>query len=261
MDRIHEIIFLVLGSLAVGGTFLLSAPTLTAVGNSFYRVNGIVFLATALLGLFLGAPAISLSTLFFISFIFILFVYNLRLWFLHPYSSCLLLWFAATLGIAGFLIALGDFVSPTEAPYRFIFLSLHTMLQSLLLGAGTVAMLLGHTYLTEPTLSIVPLMFFSRAFMRLVFAEGGWAILNLIMAAQSPKVQNAILLNSFEGLYLWIRFIIGVLGPMLLAPMIIKTVSERATMSATGLLYIAMLMGLIGALFSRFFLLVDGRLI
>jgi hypothetical protein len=69
------------------------------------------------------------------------------------------------------------------------------------------------------------------------------------------------MLNSFEGLYLWIRFVTGILGPMILAPMIIKTVEERATMSATGLLYIAMLMVIIGALFSRFFLLVDARLI
>jgi protein NrfD len=261
MDRIHEIIFLVLGPLAVGGTFLLSIPVLTTAGLSLYRVNGTVFLATALLGLFLGAPSVSLSTLFFYCFIFILFFYNLRLWFRHPYSSRLLLWAAVAVGIAGILIALKDFAPPMASPFRFLFLAVHTVLQSLLLGAGTLAMLLGHAYLTQPTLSIVPLMFFSRIFMKLVFAEGGLAILNLILAAKSPQIQSAIMLNSFEGLYLWIRIVTGIFGPMILAPMIIKTVSERATMSATGLLYIAMLMVIIGALFSRFFLLINPQLI
>jgi len=260
MDRIHEIMFLVLGQLAVGGAVLLSMPTLTTTGIGFYRVNGIVFLVTALLGLFLGAPGGSLPALFFISFISVLSFYNLRLWFRHPYSSNLLLWVAATMGILGFLIALSEFASPIAFPFRFLFLSLHTTFQGLLLGAGTLAMLLGHRYLTQPTLSIVPLIFFSRLFMRLVFMEGGLAILNLLLAAQSPQVQNAILLNSFEGLYLWIRVVTGIVGPMILAPMIIKTVAERATMSATGLLYIAMLMVIIGALFSRFFLLVSPQL-
>jgi protein NrfD len=262
MDRIHEIIFLVLGSLSVGGTFLLPAPSLTTAGLSFYRVNGAVFWITALLGLFLGAPPTDgLPFIFFFCFVVVLFFYNLRLWFRHPHSSNLLLFVSAAVGMAGFFIALADFVSPANMPIRYAFFSLHTLLQSLLLGAGTLAMLLGHTYLTQPTLSIVPLMFFSRIFMGLVFAEGGFVITNLIFAAQSEQVQNAILLNSFEGLYLWIRVLTGILGPMILAPMIIKTVQERATMSATGLLYIAMLMVIIGALFSRFFLLVDARLI
>ena len=261
MDRIHEIMFLTLGALAVGGTFLLSAPQLTTAGLSFYRVNGTVFLVTALLGLFLGAPNASLSAIFFISFIVILFFYNLRLWFRHPHSSNPLLWISATMGIIAFLVALGGFISPMDFPLRFTFLSLHTILQGLLLGAGTLAMLLGHTYLTQPTLSIVPLMFFSRIFMGLVFAEGGFALLNLLFAARLVQVQNAIMLNSFEGLYLWIRIVTGIIGPMILAPMIIKTVQERATMSATGLLYIAMLMVIIGALFSRFFLLVNPQLL
>ena len=261
MDKIHEILFLALGPLAVGGTFLLSFPLLATAGVSFYRTTGIVFFTTAMAGYFLGAPGFSLSTLFFIFFLLILFFYNLRLWFRHPYSSRLLLYLAATPGMICFVIALGDFVSPIDAPFRFLFLSLHAIVQSLLLGAGVLAMLLGHRYLTEPTLSLVPLLFLSRCFMGLVFAEGGIAILNLIVSARSAQVQNAILLNSFEGLYVWIRFVTGIFGPMILAPMIIKTASERATMSATGLLYIAMLMVIIGALFSRFFLLVDTRLI
>jgi hypothetical protein len=191
----------------------------------------------------------------------ILFFYNLRLWFRHPYSSNTLLWITSFLGIMSILISLGDFIVRETSPASFFFIALHTILGSLLLGAGTLAMLLGHSYLTRPTLSIVPLFAFSKIFMALVFIEGGFAIVYLITQAKATQVMNALLLHSFEGLYLWIRFLVGIFGPMILAPMILKTVSERATMSATGLLYIAMLMVIIGALFSRFFLLINTSFI
>ncbi|MDC4205157.1 MAG: hypothetical protein MPW14_13125 [Candidatus Manganitrophus sp.] len=81
--------------------------------------------------------------------------------------------------------------------------------------------------------------------------------MNLLLTSESERLWNALLLNTFEGLYLWIRLLIGIGGPMIIAPMILQTVKERATMSATGLLYIAMMMVIIGEIFSRFFLLVD----
>ncbi len=118
-------------------------------------------------------------------------------------------------------------------------------------------MLLGHSYLTRPSLSIVPLRHLAKLFMWLVFVEGGLALLNLLLTSRSERLRNALLLNTFEGLYLWIRLLIGIGGPMIIAPMILQTVKERATMSATGLLYIAMMMVIIGEIFSRFFLLVD----
>lgn len=91
-----------------------------------------------------------------------------------------------------------------------------------------------------------------------VVAEAGLAIIGLLVAAPLQRLRDALLLNTIEGLYLWIRLLIGIGGPLILAPMIRQTVKERATMSATGLLYVAMMMVIIGAIFSRFFLLVDA---
>jgi hypothetical protein len=266
VDRIHEIAFLVLGALSVGGVFLLSHPALVTVGISFYRTNGIVFFVTFLLGLIIGAPSIFAghpppSVLLCLLSILLLFFYNLRLWFRNPYSSNILLWASSLAGILGLLISLSQFITTETFSVLFFFISLHTVAESLLLGAGTLAMLLGHSYLTRPTLSIIPLEQFSKLFMGLVFVEAGWVIVYLMTVANAQQVMNAILLHSFEGLYLWIRLLIGVVLPMILAPMILVTVKERATMSATGLLYIAMLMVIIGALFSRFFLLIDTRFI
>lgn len=264
MGRIQEIAFLVFGQLAVGGAFLLSLSSLETVGLGFFRTNGLVFLTTILLGLFLFPIPFSVGfgwsgavLLFFSLFALLLFIYNLRLWFRHPHHSRPLLWGASGAGVLAIIASVGYYLPPMAGPIRAASLFLYFVISSLLLGAGVLAMLLGHSYLTRPSLSIVPLRHLARLFMWLVFVEGGLALLNLLLTSGSERLRNALLLNTFEGLYLWIRLLIGIAGPMIVAPMILQTVKERATMSATGLLYIAMMMVIIGEIFSRFFLLVD----
>jgi protein NrfD len=268
MERIQTLLFLVLGQLAVGGTFLLVVPSLQTVGLSFYRTNGIVFWITLLLGIFIGGGSFSLTDpaslspalCLYLLFAATLLVYNLRLWFRNPFHSNRLLFAAGLFGTGGTLLALYSYL-PGLSFSRTVWLSFYSIISSLLLGSGVLAMLLGHSYLTRPTLSIVPLRHFSLLFMGLVFLEGGCAIGNLIVAAQSAPIWEALQLKTFEGLYLWIRLAIGIIGPAILAPMILATVRERSTMAATGLLYVAMLMVIIGALFSRFFLLINNNLL
>lgn len=266
MDRIQEIAFLVFGQLAVGGVFLLSLPSLSAVGIGFFRTNGLVFLITVLLGMIVfpepfastGFNWLRVIFLFFSLFALTLFVYNLRLWFRHPHHSRALLLAAALFGSIAILASVAYYLPPPFGAARAISLAIYFMTSSLLLGAGVLGMLLGHSYLTRPSLSIVPLRNLAMIFMILVFAEAALAIANLLVMAPSDRLRNALLLNTFEGLYLWIRLLIGIAGPAVLAPMILQTVKERATMSATGLLYVAMMMIIIGEIFSRFFLLVGA---
>ena len=270
MGRIQEIAFLVFGQLAVGGVFLLSLPSLGTVGLGFFRTNGLVFLVTVLLGMLLfpvstqegstlfGFNGIRIVFLFFSLFALTLFVYNLRLWFRHPHHSRPLLLAASSFGMIAILASVGYYLPPSSGPIRAVSLSIYFITSSLLLGAGVLGMLLGHSYLTRPSLSIVPLRNLATLFMILIFIEAGLAIINLFVMAPFDRLRNALLLNTFEGLYLWIRLLIGIAGPLILAPMILQTVKERATMSATGLLYVAMMMVIIGEIFSRFFLLVDA---
>lgn len=271
MSRIQEIAFLVFGQLAVGGVFLLALPSLQTVGLGFFRTNGLVFLMTLLIGLSLfpiplsewsmlldGFGWLGLTLLFFSLFALILFIYNLRLWFRHPHHSRPLLLTASAIGGGAILTSVGYYLPPGSGPIRALFLVIYFLASSLLLGSGVLGMLLGHSYLTRPSLSIVPLRDLARLFMFLVFLEAGLAILTLLVMAPPARLKNALLLNTFEGLYLWIRLLIGIGGPVILAPMIVQTVKERATMSATGLLYVAMMMVIIGEIFSRFFLLVDA---
>lgn len=271
MGRIQEIAFLVFGQLAVGGVFLLSLPSLETVGLGFFRTNGLVFLVTVLLGMALFPVSIPESPaalfgfdwirtifLFFSLFSLTLFIYNLRLWFRHPHHSRPLLLTAASFGAIAILASVGYYLPRPFGPIRALSLSVYFITSSLLLGAGVLGMLLGHSYLTRPSLSIVPLRNLATLFMILVFVEAALAIANLLIMAPFDRLRNALLLNTFEGLYLWIRLLIGIVGPLILAPMILQTVKERATMSATGLFYVAMMMVIIGEIFSRFFLLVDA---
>ena len=263
MDRIQEISFLVLGQLAVGGAFLLALPSLKEAGLSFYRTNGIVLFITFLLGIAISGsfwPMQLQSTLlwFHAGFAVIFFVYNLRLWFRHPHHSVVLIFGAVFLGTVGLILSLLSYVSQERSFFHILMVVVSLVVSSLLLGSGVLAMLLGHSYLTDPTRSIVPLRHFSKIFMGLVYIQGGVTAINMAVSFSYERIVDALVLNTFEGLYLWIRLAIGLIGPMILAPMILETVSERATMSATGLLYVAMLMVIIGALFSHFFLLVNG---
>lgn len=264
MTQIPQIVLLVLGPLAIGGTACLLIPILETAGLSFYRTNGLVFLIVGITGLIVAEmpitdiPPFLLRHLIFILFLGVLLVYNLRLWFRHPVHSRPLLYTATALGALTLLTMAGQTAS---GPAESVFHAVSLVVSGLLTGSGLLAMLLGHRYLTAPSLSIVPLDRLAQIFMWLVFVETGVTAAGLFFLSrtgpQAGQLYDALALRSFEGVYLWSRLLVGLAAPMVLAPMIRQTVAERSTMSATGLLYIAMLMVMIGAIFSRFFLLTD----
>jgi hypothetical protein len=131
---------------------------------------------------------------------------------------------------------------------------------SLLLGAVTVTMLLGHWYLVDTSLSIAPLrdgaLWFSIAvFLRwgvvlLVLGYGGWEVLRVNRAAD--------LIFSTNGLFFLFRSLMGLVAPLLLAGLIWQTVKMRSTQSATGLLYVALVLVLFGELVSQFLFVMTG---
>ncbi len=263
MSRIQEIVFLVFGPMSVGGAFLLSLPVLRTAGLAFFRTNGMVFwiiVVTALtlvpvsfikntdFSLMLSLGAFGIFTLLFG-------VYNLRLWFRNAHHSNLLLYAATAFGVLAVTASAWHYLPVGAGALRLLLVCLSLLVSGALLGAGALGMLLGHRYLTHPSLSIVPLRVLVTIFMVLIGIEALFTGMSLVVP--SPRLTHALQLRTFEGLYLWIRLLIGIVGPIVLAPMILQTVKERATMSATGLLYIAMMMVVIGAIFSRFFLLVD----
>jgi protein NrfD len=268
MWRIQEIVFWVLSPLTVGGALLMTLPSLEAAGISFFRTNGLVFLITGICSLTIlpvhTAAGGGDGGLFFafLPFLLVLSVYNLRLWLRHPRHSRPLLWTAVLLGNVAVLLAVRRHIATSESPPWGAFaLWADLMASGLFLGAGVLAMLLGHRYLTSPSLSMVPLRNLSLIFAGLIAWKTGVVLLGLYGLWQVPWLHAAFFIHTLEGVYLWIRLLIGLVGPMILAPMILQTVKERATMSATGLLYIAMLMAIIGEIVARFFLLTRATIL
>ncbi len=133
---------------------------------------------------------------------------------------------------------------------------------SFLLGAVLLAMNWGHFYLTNPTLPIEPLAFLARA---LLGCTALTAILSGVLTWMDwqgrPGFAEGLLLESFQGLYLWGRLLVGVIGGLVISILAYRTVRMHSTQAATGLLYVALLMILFGEAFSRFLFLNLGILI
>jgi hypothetical protein len=138
---------------------------------------------------------------------------------------------------------------------------LGSLSSALLLGAVAVTMVLGHWYLVDTSLSIAPLRDGAR-FVSLavaarwvaVFAAlsfGGWEMLRV--------ARTADIMFSTNGLFFLFRSLMGLGAPLLLAVLIWQTVKIRSTQSATGLLYVLLVLVLFGELISSFLRVATGH--
>lgn len=131
---------------------------------------------------------------------------------------------------------------------------------SLLLGAVTVTMVLGHWYLVDTSLSIAPLADGARWFAAAVLTRwsevaaalvyGGWETLRV------GRPADWIL--STNGLFFLFRSLMGLGAPLVLAGLVWQTVRIRSTQSATGLLYVALILVLFGELVAEFLHVLTG---
>jgi hypothetical protein len=109
-----------------------------------------------------------------------------------------------------------------------------------LLGSVTLAMLLGHWYLVVRGMAIDPLK-------RLTILTLVATLLRLVVVVAALALGGAwheIALR--QGIFFWMRAGWGLLGPLLLYPMVWGTVKIRSTMAATGILYVDVVAVVIG---------------
>ena len=109
-----------------------------------------------------------------------------------------------------------------------------------LLGSVNLAMTLGHWYLVVRGMSIDPLK-------RLAIATLVCAIAKLLVVAvalMAPGVFEQVAIR--QGIFFWMRAAWGLLGPLVLYPMVWGTVRIRSTMAATGILYVDVVAVVIG---------------
>jgi hypothetical protein len=107
------------------------------------------------------------------------------------------------------------------------------------LGGAMTGMLLGHWYLTAPTMSIEPLkrlsvLFGAAVVMRLIVSVAGWSL------TQQP-LTDGTLLTWFA-----LRWLAGIIGPLVIAIMALQILRYRNTQAATGVLFAGVILTFIG---------------
>lgn len=243
---ISRIAFLYIGYFAWGCLALLPIVSLKEVGQGFYRFFGFscVSLQTLALGLALymgpafspafhqAAWALAASLFFTLSFTIAL---KIRVrWFL---------WTCFALAVLTGFASIGMF--PWQGMDHGFFISLHAVSSALVLGAATLAMMLGHWYLVIPKLSITPLKRYSAGYILLTV----WMALQLGLSyllygsAAGPDGTPAI---DREIIFILFRVSWGLLAPLGMSYWIWTTVKMKSTQSATGILYAAMVCTMMG---------------
>lgn len=114
-----------------------------------------------------------------------------------------------------------------------------------LLGSSMTAMLVGHSYLISPGLSLTPLM---RMLVALFVSVGVRAVIaasTFVFWMSSPE--------SFDGsmeVWLWlpVRWLIGLVAPLVFGLMSYSAAKIRSTQSATGILYVSAVCAILGEL-------------
>jgi hypothetical protein len=116
-----------------------------------------------------------------------------------------------------------------------------------LLGTATTAMLMGHSYLIAPSMSLTPLLRLLVAF----FAALGlrWVISGI--GLWSWAGQHSLAAGDEVSLFLLVRWGIGLVGPFVLGIMAWQTARIRSTQSATGILYVVVILTFLGELVSQ----------
>jgi hypothetical protein len=108
-----------------------------------------------------------------------------------------------------------------------------------LLGGATVGMLLGHWYLTAPTMSIAPLS-------RVNFNFGITAVIRLLLAAAVLGISWDQIETSTQSIWLSLRWAAGLIGPMAVSVMVWRILRYRNTQAATGVLFVGVILTFIG---------------
>lgn len=117
-----------------------------------------------------------------------------------------------------------------------------------LLGTSMTAMLVGHSYLISPTMSLSPLLRMLGA----LFAA--LAVRLVVVAAALAAWSVGHSFANLSGAAVWwlpVRWTLGLAGPAVLGVLAWRTTRIRSTQSATGILYVVVILCFLGELTSQ----------
>jgi hypothetical protein len=141
--------------------------------------------------------------------------------------------------IYGGVIERGDSNSPWRAA--------DDVCSALVVGSAITAMLMGHSYLIAPAMTIAPLMRLLAVGACSVILRIGLACVGLWGWTSSRGAGN---LDTELLLWLSVRWALGLIAPLVLGWMAWETARIRSTQSATGILYVVVIVCFLGELTS-----------
>jgi protein NrfD len=165
----------------------------------------------------------------------------------------------ATLALA--LLAGAGAVIAGAAPGPRALLAVTDFSSLLLLGAAAGAMVLGHWYLVVHDLPITALRRLTLLLVIGLIVRSllvGWVLAGPVHAAYEDARAVAAGLWSPDGVFVWMRLLFGLAGPLSLVWFIWKTVEIRSTQSATGILYVQLFLVLSGELLAKYLRVAAG---
>jgi hypothetical protein len=237
---VRTILFLTLGQLATGILLFIALIPPSKIGKGFGRFHTGLALALWILAVWghftpafwmlvaflILAGALSASNAGYYPFLFL--------------SIC----------ISFYLLITGNAAGTGEA-----FLS--NVPSILVLGASSVAMLLGHWYLVTPKLSIVYLKMLTIGLLIAILIRSG-----LLIAALMENTSTLSSHHFYEmyGIFFWQRVVLGLVLTFVLTVMTYLCVRIRSTQSATGILYVVVVFCLVGELIGSYLFMKTGIL-
>jgi hypothetical protein len=185
-------------------------------------------------------PAIRVSAVFIALFVLYLVTVYLRPPVLHVVVGGL----ACAAGVAAIVAQAVAYPTPAWGPYGT---AASFLLSTLAIGGVTTAMLLGHWYLVVPNLSTRPLFILLGVVAASFVLQVVLATVALLALAGSNGVASrADVVTGGYSIVFWMHVGAGIALPLLITGLAFQSTRLRSLMSATGLLYVAVVLTLVG---------------
>jgi hypothetical protein len=210
------------------------------VAPRFYRVQFLVILGLLAAAVFFFWPDATLSFLLLLFLAMALSFAGSLVWMLEgaPLGRSLM-WLTAVILAASVVVRW----SGTGSSLQLAGHVADDWTSAALLGSATSAMLMGHSYLIAPGMSISPLI-------RLLVALFASVAIRMLLAGAMFWSWNHESHTLADDLWLWLplRWLVGFVGPLVLGWMAWRCAGIRSTQSATGILYVVVVLCFIGEL-------------
>lgn len=219
--------------LLTGIALMLCVMPSARVASGFYRVQMLVLLGlSVLLALTTTGNRVLPLTVAGMTFV------GSALWMLERRSPAMVLIYA--IGAVSLFQLLQFGLSRDAALPRALWL-VSDLASAGTLGAAMTGMLLGHRYLTAPGMPLAPLQALNAwlgaaSLLRLGVSTVAWM-------QPGPSVQD-----TAAWTWLGLRWLAGIVGPMLAAVLVWRILKYRNTQAATGVLFTAVILTFIGEL-------------